>query len=131
MHHYCFLFLGLLLTACVRMQDTDPWIGQPVAQLEQHPFFSALPVDTRRAANGVEIRNYVNGGERASSCFESAGPGGAPGEANGPDTEFCSTEYYACNNIFYIRDGRVVRYVPTSSGGAICYTDERLQPVSP
>jgi hypothetical protein len=33
-----------------------------------------------------------------------------------------------CNNLFYIKDGRVLRYTPVGSGGARCFTDERMRP---
>jgi hypothetical protein len=120
--------LFLMLTACVRVEDTAAWVGQPVAQLDLHPFFNTLPVEVRRAADGTEIRNYVNGGNVAS-CFQNATVTGFSTNAvYGSGSGFCSTRFQACNNIFYIRDGRVIRYVPTGSGGAICYTAPFLQP---
>jgi hypothetical protein len=40
----------------------------------------------------------------------------------------CMASFAACNNIFYISNGVVERYTPIGTGGARCYTDERLHP---
>jgi len=40
----------------------------------------------------------------------------------------CMQRFAACNNIFYIKDGKVVRYTPIGTGGMRCYTTEQLQP---
>lgn len=120
----------LLLTACVREDDLRSWEGQPVSSLDLHPFFATLPVEVRRAADGTEMRNYVNGAN-IGSCFSNAQAnsyGSYTVYATG--SSFCSTRFRACNNIFYIRNGRVIRYAPTPSGGAICMTDQRVRPVA-
>jgi hypothetical protein len=33
-----------------------------------------------------------------------------------------------CNNLFYIRDGTVIRCTPIGSGGARCYTNDMAKP---
>jgi hypothetical protein len=33
-----------------------------------------------------------------------------------------------CNNLFYIKDGTVIRYTPIGSGGARCYTNDMAKP---
>lgn len=40
----------------------------------------------------------------------------------------CIQRAAACNNIFYIRDNRVIQYAPVGSGGVRCITDARLRP---
>jgi hypothetical protein len=40
----------------------------------------------------------------------------------------CVAQFAACNNIFYVKNGSVVRYTPIGTGGARCYTDERMRP---
>ena len=34
----------------------------------------------------------------------------------------------ACNNIFYMKNGRVIAYTPIGAGGAHCYTSADAQP---
>jgi len=40
----------------------------------------------------------------------------------------CTSSTPTCNNLFYIRGGRVERFTPVGSGGARCFTDERMRP---
>src|SRR3954468_3620072 len=40
----------------------------------------------------------------------------------------CMQRFAACNNIFLIRDGKVVQYSPVGTGGAYCVTDARMRP---
>jgi hypothetical protein len=124
------LIIALVLAACVREEDLKAWEGQPVAALDLHPFFMTLPVEVRKAADGTEVRNYVNG-TNVSSCFGNAQANSLGGYTTyTTGNTFCSTQFNACNNIFYIRNGRVIKYAPTPSGGAICRTDERVRPVA-
>lgn len=118
----------LAIGGCVRQEDLDSWKGQPVAALDLHPLFLTMPVEIQRTADGTEIRNYVNGGE-VGRCF-----GGATANSMGgmsvmvTGNSFCSTAFVACNNIFYIKGGKVLDYVPTPTRGARCMTDSRVQP---
>jgi hypothetical protein len=88
-------------------------------------------------SDGTEIRNYVNG-RNIGGC---TGGGNIIGPAVGSNTvgstvdqtrfsQFmtCMQGFAACNNIFYIKDGHVIRYTPIGTGGMSCYTDERLRP---
>jgi hypothetical protein len=43
---------------------------------------------------------------------------------NGNAFSTCSSGWVGCNNIFYIKDGKVIEYAPTGN----CFTDERVQP---
>jgi hypothetical protein len=65
--------------------------------------------------DGMEVRDYVNGGTYAR-C---AGGGAAAA---------CLATQAACHNIFFIKNGVVIRYAPTGAGGARCYTDDTLRP---
>ncbi len=107
------IFVTLSLEACVTVQqgDLDAWVGQPISALESHPIFLTIPVIKSRTSDGTEIWNYANGG-RAMNC-------------SGSD---CFMRDAACNNVFYIRDGRVLRYTPVGTGGVRCYTTEQLRP---
>ena len=80
-----------------------------------------------RTSDGVEIRNYVNS-RGATSCSG----GGVVFRDVLHSAEYnsftnCMQNVLACNNLFYISNG-VTKYVPIGSGGAQCYTDERLRP---
>ena len=121
----------VILAGClsVRDEDLDAWVGEPVTTLELHPLLNTLPLEIRTASDGTEIRNYVNGAN-LGSCFSNGNifiHGAQTGSLN--TASFCSTQFAACNNIFYIRNGRVIKYAPTGSGGARCYTDDRLKPM--
>lgn len=124
------LTLIATLTACatVRQVDVNAWVGQPVIALESHPFFITIPPVKSQLSDGSEIWNYVNGGN-LSSC---TGGGDVYGRKLN-STQYsqfasCLQRFAACNNIFYIRDGKVTQYTPVGTGGMRCYTDESLQP---
>lgn len=121
--------VALFGCATVQQADLDSWVGQPVSLLELHPLFLTIPVVKTQTSDGTEIWNYINGGNI----------GGCSGGGNvyvGKKIDYasyssfssCMSRFAACNNIFYIKDGRVVRYTPIGSGGAHCYTDERVRP---
>ena len=123
--------MGLILGGCaglVRQSDLDSWVGQPVAALDQQSFFLTLPMIRTKSSGGVEIRNYVNG-RNVRSCFGSAYSYGTyTSYSNYSATATCVGKKAACNNIFYIKNGKVLEYRPTGSGGAICFTDSRVLP---
>ena len=109
-------------------EDLNAWIGQPVSELDKHPVFLIFPVLRTTAADGTEIRDYVNG-HNFEACFA--------GRTEFPDpvdfatyTSFtnCIQKFPACQNIFYIKDGLVERVSATSTGGARCDPNESLRP---
>ena len=114
-----------LLAACatVRQQDLDAWVGVPVEALDTHSFFITVPMFRTRTESGIEIRNYANGRDVAQ-CFSNAGASTVGNFVNANAFTRCSSTRIVCNNIFYIKDGKVIEYVPTGR----CYTDERAQP---
>jgi len=122
------LFALLSSCATVRQVDLDAWVDQPVAALETHPVFVTIPVVKTVASDGTEIWNYVNGAN-LSQC---SGGGNIYGKqlnyASYNQFASCVQRFAACNNIFYIRDGKVKRYTPVGTGGVRCYTTEQLQP---
>jgi hypothetical protein len=125
---YCLLAASLIGCATVHPEDTEAWVGQPVALLEKHPLFLTMQVVKTRASDGTEIWNYVSGRD-ISTCSQDGTIFGRPvswatysGFAN------CTSRFAACNNIFYIKDGRVQRVVVMASGGAQCSTDKRFLP---
>lgn len=128
MNHAQRLLCFLALVGCVHQEDLDAWKGQPVSALDAHPLFLTMPLEVRRTSDGMEIRNYVNG-INVDRCF-----GGATANSMGrmsvvvSGNSFCSTSFAACNNIFYIKNGIVVDYIPTPTHGASCMTDSRVRP---
>jgi hypothetical protein len=122
------VFAALVGCATVRQVDLDAWVGQPASALETHPFFVTVPVVKTIASDGTEIWNYVNG----ANLGQCAGGGNVWGATLNyvAYSQFtgCVQRFAACNNIFYIRDGRVLRYTPVGTGGMRCYTTEQLQP---
>lgn len=117
-----------LIGGCVSKQDLDSWQGIPVVELDKHPFFLTVPVVRTIASDGTEIRNYVNG-QNVASC---SGGGqifkSTVDMASYSGFSSCMQKFQACNNIFYIKDGRVQQYIASGSGGAICVTDESMRP---
>ena len=55
--------IALAIEGCrsVREDDLQTWEGAPVAELDTHPLFLTMPVVQTVAADGTEIRDYVNG----------------------------------------------------------------------
>jgi hypothetical protein len=121
------IVIALLLSACagllVRQQDLDAWVGVPVEALDTHSFFITVPMFRTVTESGIEIRNYANGRDVAS-CFTNAGANRSGNFVNATAFTSCSSGRIVCNNIFYIKDGKVVEYAPTGR----CYTDSSVQP---
>ncbi len=114
-----------LLSACatVRQQDLDAWVGMPVEALDTQTFFITVPMYKTFTESGLEIRNYANG-RVVATCLGNMG-----GFINGnlvTATSFstCSNRGVVCNNIFYIKNGKVLEYAPTGR----CYTKSFVQP---
>jgi hypothetical protein len=115
----------VFIAACatVRQQDLDTWVGTPVEALDTHSLFLTVPMVRTKSESGIEIRNYANGRNFGScSGFGSANVRGS--WVNGNAFSTCSSGWVGCNNIFYIKDGKVIEYAPTGN----CFTDERVQP---
>lgn len=115
------------LTACavrkVRQQDLDAWVGMPVEALDTHSLFLTVPMIRTKTETGIEIRNYANG-RNMSTCSGSANANRYGNWVNANAFSSCTSGWVGCNNIFYIKEGRVVDYAPTGN----CYTDETVQP---
>lgn len=110
--------LLVLLAGCatVRQSDLDAWVGVSVEKLDLHPLFLTVPMTKRYSDSGVEIRNYFNGRE-TESCTSST-------SKRGDIYTSCGTSSVACNNLFFIKDGRVIEYKPVGQ----CFTDKRVRP---
>lgn len=117
--------LGGCLT--VRQEDLTSWVGQPVVELDTHPVFLTMPVVKTVTPQGIEIRNYVNG-RNLASCSAGGFATNNGGFVNASTFNACTQNFAACNNIFYIKDGKIIEYAPTGSGGMRCFTNETLQP---
>ena len=132
-----FTFAGALLAAAgplsgcahVRQEDLAEWAGQPVDLLDKHPVFLTMRSVRTMTADGTEIRNYVN--EAAVGSCGGGGSvfsGGFVNSATYSQFSSCVARFAACNNIFYIKSGHVLRYTPIGTGGAHCYTNEATRP---
>jgi len=117
--------LAMAGCATVNQEDLTAWVGVPVEALDTHSFFLTLPVYRSVTSSGMEVRNYANGKDVAN-CFSNAGSTTQKSGKYVNNTAFttCSSNKVVCNNIFYIKDGKVVEYAPTGS----CYTDETVRP---
>jgi hypothetical protein len=63
-------------------------------------------------ADGTEIRNYVN--EAAVGSWGGGGSVFSGGFVNSATySQSCVARFAACNNIFYIKSGHVLRYTPS------------------
>lgn len=119
------LIAAVVISACatVRQQDLDAWVGMPAEALDTHSFFLTVPMIRTKTEGGIEIRNYANGRNFGScSGFGSTNRGGYWVNANAFSN--CTTGWVGCNNIFYIKDGKVIEYAPTGH----CFTNETVQP---
>src|SRR6266545_2890104 len=106
--------------ATVRQADLDAWVGQPVLALETHPIFLTIPVVKTQASDGTEIWNYVNGANLGQCSGGGSIFGSRVDYATYSKFSTCVQRFAACNNIFFMRDGKVVRYTPVGTGGAHC-----------
>ena len=117
---------ALLLAGCgtVRQSDLDTWVGMPVEALDTHSFFITLPMTKRVTAGGIEVRNYDNTRviQDCDDMAYAAPVRGGSTYAYGAGS--CSSTKIGCNNIFYIKGGKVLEYAPTGR----CKTDERVRP---
>lgn len=130
---FCFFLMTIAIISCsptptVRPEDLKAWTGVAVEELDKHPFFVTVPLVKTIAPDGTEIRNYVNGRNIAACTNSGVVFGGSTSFANYGSFTSCMSNFAACNNIFYIRQGKVESYVPIGTGGSQCYTDARLQP---
>lgn len=117
----------LSLTACANMQvrqpDLDAWVGAPVEALDTHSLFVTMPVSRSMSSDGIEVRNYVNSKEVAS-CFTSTSGKHSGSYQKSSAFTTCSNSKLVCNNIFYIKDGKVLEYAPTGN----CFTNDSVKP---
>lgn len=96
----------------------------PVEALDTHSLFLTVPMVRTLSSSGIEIRNYANGMD-VSSCY---GGGNATRTTNKYITSStfstCTSNRVVCNNLFYIKDGKILEYAPTGR----CYTDDSVRP---
>jgi hypothetical protein len=116
-----------LLAACaspppVRQQDLHAWVGISVEALDAHTFFKTMPMFRTRTASGTEIRNYAYGYD-FGECFGKEGASQFGDFVNENAFITCSSSRIVCNNIFYIKEDKILEYAPTGR----CDTDERVQ----
>ena len=104
--------------AGVRQEDTQAWVGAPAPALETHPVFISMPVIRTTTSDGTEIWNYVNGRDIATCGSGGSVFTGSVDFATYNSFTSCMKSFQACNNIFIIKNGRVVQYSPVGSGGS-------------
>lgn len=123
------LLSAVLLAGCatVRQTDLDAWVGMPVEALDTHSLFVTIPMIRTTTESGIEIRNYANGADFAScTSYGSAGTSRSARAVSGSQFTQCSSQRVVCNNLFYIKDGRVLEYKPSGR----CYTNDSVKPES-
>jgi hypothetical protein len=81
-----------------------------------------------KTPDGTEIRNYVNSRDVVACSGGGTIYAGYVNQVTYDEYMSCSHAFPICNNIFYIKDGRVLRYTPIGSGGAACYTNATARP---
>lgn len=117
----------ILFTGCARLsvhkEDLDSWKGVPVEALDMHPLFLAMPVVKTVTNGGVEIRDYVNK-TNTSNCIKFGGFNNATQYGNFQSFQNCSSQVVGCDNIFYVKSGKVLEYSPTGR----CFTNESVRP---
>ncbi len=124
----CMAVMGLAGCQTVRIDDTQAWVGRPVSDLDLHPVFLTMRMVRTEVSDGTQIRNYINSANISSCSSDASIFGSSVSSAMYTEFSSCMGRVGACNNIFYIKGGRVESYVPTGSGGMRCYTDERTRP---
>lgn len=117
--------LSGMLGGCstVRQQDLDTWVGVPVEALDTHSLFFTIPMLRTKTDSGIEIRNYANG-RNFTICSGSGSANLTGAWVSASAFSACSSGWVGCNNIFYIKDNKVIEYAPTGK----CFTDERVRP---
>jgi hypothetical protein len=122
------VFVAVCACATVHQEDLDAWAGHPVADLDKHPIFLTFPVVRTTAADGTEIRDYVNG-RNTTSC-SSGGTVFAGSVSLETYSSFtnCMQNFAACHAIFYIKNGVIDHVSGVGSGGMRCYTNETFRP---
>lgn len=123
------LWIALILAGCatarqtVRQEDIDAWVGVPVKALDTHSLFLTVPLIKTKTEDGTEIRNYANKANVAR-CTGSSFVNAYTSSANFNNFQNCTSQLVGCDNIFYIKKGRVIKYKPTGQ----CFTDKTVQP---
>jgi hypothetical protein len=118
-----FFVLGCTTAPTVQEHDLNAWVGVSVEALDKHAFFMTVPMFRTKTENGTEIRNYAYAYD-FQECFSKAGASNIGDFVNEDAFIACSSSRIMCNNMFYIKQGKVLEYSPTGR----CDTDEKLYP---
>ena len=110
--------------ATVRQEDLQSWVGQPVEALDTHTFFITLPVLRKVLPSGIEIRNYPNRANMTQCLGDGRVRTSGSGRFSYDDDMQCLSRSVGCDNIFFIKDGKILEYAPTGR----CMTNASLQP---
>ena len=109
----------------VREVDLASWVNAPIEALDLHSVFLTIPMIKTLTDKNIEIRIYANK-RNISRCFGSTQANMNTYVSTAVFNQFknCVSEIDGCDNIFYIKDGKVLEYVPVGN----CYTDESSRP---
>ncbi len=119
----------------VRQVDLDAWKDVPVEALDTHSLFLTVPMVKTVTDSGIEIRDYVNKvgvsscsqntfGAKNANLYGTGNNAQVMTYANYNSFQNCSAKMVGCDNIFYIRNGKVLEYKPVGR----CYTDNTVRP---
>lgn len=124
---YINLLILLFISGCasktVRQQDLNAWTNVSVDELDTHSLFLTLPQIKTKTENDIEIRIYSNK-VNISDCDGSYIKSGFMSSSVFNAYQTCTSKLVGCDNIFYIRDKKILEYKPVGN----CYTDETVQP---
>ncbi len=119
----CCALGGCLHNKDVRRDDLNAWKGVPVEELESHYMFSQIHMVKTLQDSGLEIRDYMNK-QGINSCDKYGLINGYMSPENFDAFSNCTSQLIGCDNIFYIRDGKVLKYTPVG----LCFTDDTSRP---
>jgi hypothetical protein len=112
----------------VHPEDLDAWAGHPVSDLDKHPILLTFPVVRTTAADGTEIRDYVNGRNVAQCSGGGTVFAGQVSMATYSTFTNCMQNFAACHGIFYVKNGVIDHVSAIGTGGMRCYTDASMRP---
>ena len=120
---FCYFFIGCAANKTVRQSDLNAWKGVSVEELDAHYLFSTIHMVKTVTDSGMEIRDYVNK-PGINACDKYGLINGYMAYQDFTVFNNCTSLLAGCDNIFYIRNGKVLKYKPIGA----CYTDEGGRP---
>jgi len=96
----------------------------PTEALDTHTFFITLPLIRKVLPSGIEVRNYPNRANMTQCLGDGRITTSRKGTTTYDDDMQCLSRSIGCDNIFFIKDGKILEYAPTGR----CYTSDAQRP---